>query len=59
MKKLELSEMTSNLLVLSSVLLALSPLLLGEKLPLMVATALREGPIAIQDFFGYLIGFLG
>ncbi len=58
MKKLELPEMTSNLLVLSSVLLAVAPLLMGDKLPLMVLTALREGPIAIQDFFSYLVGFL-
>ena len=49
MKKLEISELTSNLLVASSVLLAVAPLLLGDRLLLIVTSGLREGTIVIDS----------
>jgi len=58
MKKLEISELTSNLLVASSVLLAVAPLLLGDQLLIVVTSGLREGTIVIDQFINYLTGLL-
>jgi len=58
MKKPELPELTSNLLVASSVLLAVAPLLLGDRLLLVVTSGLRTGTIVIDQFVNYITGLL-
>ncbi len=42
MKRVELSDISSNLLLVSSVMLALTPLLLGDRLILIAQNGLRE-----------------
>ena len=54
MKKIELSEPFSNLLLVSSVLLALAPLLLGDRLVLIINSAMREGAVMFDQFGAYL-----
>ena len=54
MKRLELSESVSNLLLLSSVLLAFTPFVLGDRLLLIVSGAMKEGAIMIDQFGAYL-----
>ncbi|MGH9970601.1 MAG: hypothetical protein ACREBG_22820 [Pyrinomonadaceae bacterium] len=58
MKKLDISTLTSNLLVLSSVLLAAVPALLGDKLVLVAGNVAREGASVIQGFASSLMGLL-
>ena len=54
MKRLELSESVSNLLLLSSVLLAFTPFVLGDRLLFIVSGAMRESAIMIDQFGAYL-----
>ena len=58
MKKIELSESVSNLLLVSSVLLAGAPLLLGDQLMLIVTGAAREGALMIDQFGAFLTALL-
>jgi hypothetical protein len=53
-KKFDLSESFSNLLLVSSVLLALAPFLLGDRLVLIVSSAMREGAVMFDQFGAYL-----
>lgn len=55
MKKLELTETTSNLLVASSVLLALTPFLLGDQLGVIVTGFIKEASMMIDQFSDTLI----
>jgi hypothetical protein len=58
MKRIELSDVTSNLLVLSSVMLAFTPFILGDRLVLIAESALREGAVMCNEFSTYLIKLL-
>jgi hypothetical protein len=54
MKKHDLSEAASNLLILSSVSLALTPFLLGDRLILVVTGFMKEGGVMISQFSSYV-----
>ena len=54
MKKIEVSESVSNLLLVSSIFLAAAPLLLGDRLVLLVTGAMREGAVMIDQFGTFL-----
>jgi len=54
MKKSELSEIASNLLIFGSVSLALAPFLLGDRLILVVTGLMKEGGVMIDQFGNYL-----
>ena len=58
MKKLEWSDSTSNLLVVSSVLLAMTPFLLGDKLILIVTGFMREAAVMFDQFSSNLASSL-
>ena len=48
-KRVELSDVSSNLLLVSSVMLALAPLLLGDKLILIAQNGLRELAVFVNE----------
>jgi hypothetical protein len=54
MKKSELSDAASNLLIVGSVSLAFAPLLLGDRLVLVVTGLMRDGGVLIDQFSNYL-----
>jgi len=54
MKKNELSEIASNLLIMGSVSLAFAPFLLGDRLFLVVSGLIRDGGVMISQFSNYL-----
>jgi len=58
MKKNELSEIASNLLIVGSVSLAFAPFLLGDRLFLVVSGLMRDGGVMISQFSNYLTGLL-
>jgi hypothetical protein len=55
MKKNEFSESASNLLIFGSVSLAFAPLLLGDRLDMVVAGLMRDGAVLISQFSNYVI----
>ena len=55
MKKFELTDTTSNVLVVSSVLLAVTPFLLGDQLGVIVTGFIKEASMMIDQFSDYLI----
>lgn len=55
MKKSDLSDAASNLLIVGSVSLAFAPFLLGDRLVLIVGGFLKEGGVLIDQFSNYLI----
>lgn len=55
MKKSDLSDAASNLLIVGSVSLAFAPFLLGDRLVLIVGGFLKEGGMVIDQFSNYLI----
>jgi hypothetical protein len=55
MKKFELTDTTSNVLVVSSVLLAMTPFLLGDQLGVIVTGFIKEASMMIDQFSDYLI----
>lgn len=57
MKKSDLSEAASNLLIVGSVSLALAPFVLGDRLVLIVAGFMKEGGVLIDQFSHY-VGWL-
>ncbi|HSE31673.1 MAG TPA: hypothetical protein VLA93_08845 [Pyrinomonadaceae bacterium] len=57
MKNFEWSDATSNLLIVSSVLLALTPLLLGDQLFLIVTGAMKEGAVMIDQLGAFVASF--
>ena len=57
MKNFEWSDATSNLLIVTSVLLALSPIVLGDHLVLIVSSAVKESGVMIDQFGAYLASF--
>lgn len=58
MKKLEVSELASNVLIVGSVSLAFAPFLLGDRLFLIVTACLKEGGVMIDQFSNYLTWLL-
>jgi hypothetical protein len=56
MKNNEWSETTSNFLVISSVLLALTPFLLGDQLVVIVTRAMKESGVMVDQFSAFLLG---
>lgn len=55
MKKSDLSDAASNLLIVGSVSVAFAPFLLGDRLVLIVGGFLKEGGVLIDQFSNYLI----
>ena len=54
MRKLEASETLSNLLIFTSVSLAFTPLLLGDRLLLIVTSFVNESFVILNQFSAYL-----
>ena len=54
MKKNDLSEATSNVLIFSSVSVALIPFLLGDRLIPVVTGLVRDGGLMINHFSDYV-----
>jgi hypothetical protein len=54
MKKSDLSDAASNLLIFGSVTVAFMPLLLGDRLILVVSGLMKEGVVMIDQFTNYL-----
>jgi hypothetical protein len=54
MKKNEFSEIASNLLIVGSVSLAFAPLLLGDKLLLIVSGLMKDGGVMITQITNYV-----
>ena len=54
MKKSELSDAASSLLIVGSVSLAFAPLLLGDRLVLVVTGLMKDGGVLIDQFSNYL-----
>ena len=57
MKNFEWSDATSNLLIVTSVLLALTPFLLGDQLIVIVGGAMKEGGVMIDQFGAFVASF--
>jgi hypothetical protein len=55
MKKSDLSDAGSNLLIVGSVSVAFMPFLLGDRLGLVVGSFMKEGGVLIDQFSNYLI----
>ena len=55
MKKNELSEATSNILIFSSVSVALTPFLLGDRLIPIVTGFVRDGGMLIDQVNNYVL----
>ena len=54
MKKNDVSEAVSNMLIFSSVSVALMPFLLGDRLIPIVSGLLRDGGVMISQFSDYV-----
>lgn len=54
MKKNEFSELLSNLLMFGSVSLAFMPLILGDRLLLVVSGLMQEGSVMIDQVHNYI-----
>jgi hypothetical protein len=54
MKKNELSEAASNMLIFSSVSVALTPFLLGDRLIPILTGLVRDGGMIINNFSDYV-----
>ncbi len=54
MKKSDLSEAASNLLIVGSVSLAFAPFVLGDRLVLIVAALMKEGGVMIDQLSNYV-----
>jgi hypothetical protein len=58
MKKIEITDVTSNLLVFSSVILAFMPFILGDRLVPIAESAIRESTIMCNEFSTFLLKML-
>ena len=58
MKKIEITDVTSNLLVFSSVILAFMPFILGDQLVPIAEGAIRESAIMCNEFSTFLVKML-
>ena len=55
MRKTDLSDAASNLLIVGSVSLAFAPFVLGDRLVLIVAGLMKEGGVIIDQFSNYVM----
>ena len=55
MRKSDLSDAASNLLIVGSVSLAFAPFVLGDRLVLIVAGLMKEGGVIIDQFSNYVM----
>ena len=55
MKKIDLTDMTSNLLVLCAVMIAFVPFMLGDQLVPITESAIRESTIMFSEFSTFLL----
>ena len=55
MRKSDLSDAASNLLIVGSVSLAFAPLVLGDRLVLIVAGFMKEGGVIIDQVSNYVM----
>ena len=55
MKRVELSDISSNVLLISSVMVALTPLLLGDRLVLLAQNGLTELSIFINELSTFVM----
>ena len=54
MKRIELADTASNLLVLSAVVIAILPFLLGDHLTLMAGDAFSQSAIMLNELSTYM-----
>lgn len=54
MKKSDLSDAASNLLIFGSVTVAFMPFLLGDRLILVLSGFMKEGVVMIDQFTNYV-----
>jgi hypothetical protein len=54
MKKSDFSDAASNLLIVGSVSLAFAPLLLGDRLVMVVTGLMKDGGVMIEQFSNYV-----
>ena len=57
MKKTDLSDAASNLLIIGSVTVAFMPFLLGDRLILVVSGFMEQGGVMLDQFTNY-VGWL-
>lgn len=57
--KLDMSAVISNLAVLSAVVVASLPLLLGDQLVVVASKVANEGSILVQDLANSFLGLFG
>ena len=55
MRKSDLSDAASNLLIVGSVSLAFAPLVLGDRLVLIVAGFMKDGGVLLDQFSNYVL----
>ena len=55
MRKTDLSDAASNLLIVGSVSLAFAPFVLGDRLVLIVAGFMKEGGVILDQFSNYVM----
>lgn len=55
MRKTDLSDAASNLLIVGSVSLAFAPLVLGDRLVLIVAGFMKDGGVLLDQFSNYVL----
>ena len=54
MKKTDLSDAASNLLIIGSVSLAVAPFVLGDRLILVVSGLMKEGGVMLDQLSNYV-----
>ena len=54
MKKTDLSDAASNLLIIGSVTVAFMPFLLGDRLILVVSSFMEQGSVMLSQFTNYV-----
>jgi hypothetical protein len=58
MKRVELSDVSSNVLLISSVMVALTPFLLGDRLVLLAQNGLRELAVFLTEMSTFVMNAL-
>lgn len=53
-RKLDTTSLLSNLLLLCTVLMAIAPIILGDRLVLIVSAVFTQGGLLLQDLSAYL-----
>jgi hypothetical protein len=53
-RKLDTTSLLSNLLLLCAVLMAIAPIILGDRLVLIVSAVFTQGGLLLQDLSAYL-----